>query len=284
MHGIETNPDAMEGEVTAMDREERLSTVPMGADSADRCVSEGREVKLRAGGESTPPESNLCIPRTVAVDGDVTQEIAPSQVIEALLFSADTPIPGSKLAEAVGTGTARDVRACIEVLNAKYAEAGLSFRIEEIAKGYQMLTLPVFRPWLAKLHEQRSQTRLSGAALETLAIVAYKQPVIRADIEAVRGVGCGEVLNRLREMGLVRIIGRAEIVGRPMLYGTTRKFLDVFGLGDLDDLPPMDALMFARRAAKPDEQTSDANQDDTPPAAEPESVEQIEPQRIAAGA
>jgi segregation and condensation protein B len=134
-------------------------------------------------------------------------------------------------------------------LNDKYRAAGLSFRIEEIAHGYQMLTQPQFKPWLARLAKQQAQTRLSGAALETLSIVAYKQPVIRADIEAIRGVACGEVLNRLREMGLVRIVGRAEIVGRPMLYGTTRKFLDVFGLADLDDLPPMEMLTIRRAAA-----------------------------------
>ena len=79
-----------------------------------------------------------------------------------------------------------------------------------------------------------------------MSIIAYKQPVIRADIEAIRGVGCGEVVNRLREMGLIKIVGRAEIVGRPILYGTTRKFLDVFGLADLDDLPPLETLTLRR--------------------------------------
>jgi segregation and condensation protein B len=134
------------------------------------------------------------------------------------------------------------MRKHVDTLNARYAEAGLSFRIEAIARGYQMMTRPVFRPWLAKLHKQRSEMRLSAAALEALSIIAYKQPVIRADVEAIRGVACGEVIARLRDLGLVRIVGRAEIVGRPLLYGTTRKFLDVFGLADLDDLPPLEAL------------------------------------------
>ena len=105
-----------------------------------------------------------------------------------------------------------------------------------------MLTLPDFHPWLSKLRQTRAMTRLSKPALETLAIVAYKQPVMRASVEAIRGVASGEVLNRLREMGLVQIVGRAEEVGRPMLYGTTRKFLEVFGLQRLEDLPAVEEL------------------------------------------
>lgn len=171
----------------------------------------------------------------------------PAQIIEALLFASDSPLGLARLAELAGVGQTQ-ARLCVADLNDKYAAAGLSFRIDEIARGYRMLTLPRFQPWLAKLDKQRAETRLSAAALETLAVVAYKQPLIRADIEAVRGVACGEVLNRLREMGLVKIVGRAEVVGRPMLYGTTKKFLDLFGLADLDDLPPMEALLLRKTA------------------------------------
>jgi len=176
-------------------------------------------------------------------------ELEPAQVIEALLFSADIPLSAARLAELSGRVPAREVPVLVEVLNEKYAAAGLSFRIEGIARGYQMLTLPAYQPWLVKLDKQRGQARLSAAALETLSIVAYKQPVIRADIEAIRGVASGEVLTRLREIGLVKIVGRAEIIGRPMLYGTTRKFLDTFGLEDLDDLPPMETLSLRRSSA-----------------------------------
>lgn len=173
-----------------------------------------------------------------------TREPAPctASILEAILFAADTPMSATRLAELAGGCGPATVRECIERLNEKYGSCGLSFRIEAIAGGYQMMTLPAFRPWILRLNRQRSETRLSDAALETLAIIAYRQPVIRADIEAIRGVACGEVIGRLREMGLVRIAGRAEIVGRPILYSTTRKFLDVFGLADLDDLPPMEAL------------------------------------------
>lgn len=192
-------------------------------------------------------------PLAVSREDEPAGEVNPAQVIEALLFASDTPLSAGRLAELAGTGSVKDVRGYIEELNKKYAAAVLSFRIEEIACGYQMMTLPVYRPWLAKLDAQRGRTRLSPAALETLSIVAYKQPIIRADVEAIRGVACGEVVNRLREMGLVRIIGRAEIIGRPMLYGTTRKFLDVFGLADLDDLPPLEMLNLRRATPVPDD-------------------------------
>ncbi len=177
--------------------------------------------------------------------------LAPAQIIEALLFASDTPLSAARLAELAGVGTARDVRGWIDELNARYAAAGLTFRIDEIARGFQMLTLPAAQPWVARLNLQRAQARLTDAALETLAIVAYRQPIIRADIEAIRGVACGEVLNRLREIGLVRIVGRAEIVGRPLLYGTTKKFLDVFGLADLADLPPMETLTLKQPVPAP---------------------------------
>ena len=171
-------------------------------------------------------------------------------VIEAILFSSDTPVSAAKLAEMLEDCTPSKVRKHIEALNEKYAAAELTFRIEQIARGYQMMTLPEYHEWLDKLNNHRQETRLSGAALETLSIIAYKQPVIRADIEAIRGVASGEVVNRLREMGLVRILGRAEIVGRPLLYGTTKKFLDIFGLADLDDLPSMEALQ-SKPGSKP---------------------------------
>jgi segregation and condensation protein B len=180
-----------------------------------------------------------------------SHETQPAQIVEALLFSADTPLSAARIGEIAGVGSITQVRLLICDLNDKYKAAGLSFRIEEIARGYQMLSLPKFQPWIAKLNKSQAQTRLSAAALETLSIVAYKQPVIRAEIEAIRGVAGGEVLNRLREMGLIKIVGRAEIVGRPMLYGTTRKFLDIFGLSDLNDLPPMESLTLRRPEIRP---------------------------------
>lgn len=176
--------------------------------------------------------------QTTGPNGELTTE----QVIEAVLFAADTPLSLPKIVSILGVGSAREVKKHIEALNKRYAEQRAAFRIEKIAGGYQVLTLPAFNTWVRRLRQNRQDSRLSQAAMETLAVVAYKQPVVRAEIEAIRGVAAGEMLNRLRELGLIKIVGRAEDVGRPMLYGTTRRFLEVFGLSSLDDLPEVEEL------------------------------------------
>ncbi|MCP4248387.1 MAG: SMC-Scp complex subunit ScpB [bacterium] len=208
-------------------------------------------------GEAPEPDDIVRPAEAEAVDtasdaSDAT-EITTESVVEAILFSSDLPLAGNKIARVLGVGDARAVKKHVATLNAKYEQMGASFRIEEQAGGFRMLTLPAYNNWVSKLHAVRRETRLSQAALETLAVVAYKQPVLRADIEAVRGVAVGDVLNRLREMGLVKSVGRAEVVGRPMLYGTTRKFLEVFGLGTLENLPKVDALAMPGGAAGPAE-------------------------------
>jgi len=167
-------------------------------------------------------------------------EISPASIVEALLFASHSALGAARIAQIIGIGTARDVKAHIETLNERYESTGASFRIRGISGGYQMFTQPSLDPWIHKLNKTKADTRLSQAALETLAIVAYRQPIIRADIEAVRGVAVGDVLIRLRDMKLAKIVGRAEEVGRPMLYGTTNRFLEVFGLSSLKDLPMLD--------------------------------------------
>lgn len=162
-------------------------------------------------------------------------------VIEAILFASEEPLSDSRLSGIVET-TTKQVRDCIQSLNDKYERNHNAFRIEQIAGGHQMLTLPTYNTWLKKMLKVRSDNKLSPAAMETLAIIAYKQPVIRVDIEAIRGVAVGEVIRSLMYKGLVKIVGRAEILGRPMLYGTTKKFLEVFGLNSLKDLPKAEEL------------------------------------------
>lgn len=176
-------------------------------------------------------------------EAEAPQEQAPTveSVVEAILFATDEPLTDSRLANIVET-TGKQVRDCIKALNEKYEQNHNAFRIEQIAGGYQMLTLSTYNPWLRKMLRARSDSKLSPAAMETLAIIAYKQPVIRVDIEAIRGVAVGEVIRSLMYKGLVRIVGRAEILGRPMLYGTTKKFLEVFGLNTLKDLPKAEEL------------------------------------------
>jgi segregation and condensation protein B len=170
-------------------------------------------------------------------DGEPTVET----VVEAVLFASDESLTDSRLAKIVETSV-KQVRQSIKNLNKKYQANNNAFRIEQIAGGYQMLTLGTYNYWLKKLLRARSDSKLSAAAVETLAIIAYKQPVIRADIEAIRGVAGGEVIRTLCYKGLVKIVGRAEVLGRPMLYGTTKKFLEVFGLNTLKDLPKIEEL------------------------------------------
>ena len=162
-------------------------------------------------------------------------------VVEAVLFASDESLTEARLANIVETSV-KQIRQHIKNLNEKYQANNSAFRIEQIAGGYQMLTLSPYNYWLKKLLRARSDSKLSPAALETLAIIAYKQPVMRADIEAIRGVTAGEVIRSLCYKGLVKIVGRAEVLGRPMLYGTTKKFLEVFGLNTLKDLPKVQEL------------------------------------------
>ena len=175
--------------------------------------------------------------------------------IEVVLLTNDRPVTEQKLVEMLGLktgGKGKDtapaqVREAIDALNAEYAARGRAFRIERLAGGYQLLTAPVFAPLLARVHGLRQQGRLTPAALETLAIIAYRQPMLRSELEAIRGVACGEVLKSLLERRLVRITGRAEELGRPMLYGTTTEFLKVFGLARIEDLPQAKELRNPQR-------------------------------------
>ena len=173
----------------------------------------------------------------------VNPEITTESVIEAILFASDEPLSADRLVNiAEFNGGVKQVKKCIETLNEQYQQSGRAFRIEEIAGGFQMMTLPEYNNWLKNLLRQRADNKLSPAALETLAIIAYKQPIIRADIESIRGVACGEMVRSLMYKGLVKIVGKAEVLGRPLLYGTTKKFLEVFGLNDLKDLPKAEEL------------------------------------------
>ncbi|MCL2648109.1 MAG: SMC-Scp complex subunit ScpB [Phycisphaerales bacterium] len=177
---------------------------------------------------------------------DLTADSMPLlQVIEAILFSTDIPLTAGKLAEIVGLDSTKPVKQTLEQLNAFYSTregGGAAYRIEERAGGYQLLTLPQYSQYIERLVRKKDEGRLTPASLETLAIVAYKQPLTRATVESIRGVACGETLRNLMEHNLVKIVGRAEEIGRPMLYGTTRYFLEIFGLASLRDLPKSDTL------------------------------------------
>jgi len=191
--------------------------------------------------ETEPTAESEQVVQAELAQEDQDVELTVESVVEAVLFASDESLSAARLANIVETD-AKQVRQHIKNLNEKYRANNNAFRIEQIAGGCQMLTLSPYNHWLKKLLRVRSDTKLSAAAMETLAIIAYKQPVIRADIEVIRGVAAGEVIRSLAYKGLVKIVGRAEVLGRPMLYGTTKRFLEVFGLNTLKDLPKIEEL------------------------------------------
>jgi segregation and condensation protein B len=157
-------------------------------------------------------------------------------ILESLLFVADEPLTLERLKKIVMEAESAEIRQALKELQEEYRLRQGGFDLREIAGGYQFRSRNAYNQWITRLIEP-SPVRLSKAALETLAIIAYKQPVIRSDVEHIRGVDCGGVLRALLERQLIRVLGRKEIPGRPLIYATTKKFLEVFDLKDLKDLP-----------------------------------------------
>ncbi len=158
-------------------------------------------------------------------------------LVEAVLLAARGPIPLRRIAQAAGLDDPTQARTLVRRLNELYRRGESPFRVVEVAGGWQLMTHPALGGWLRRIHPGGSGVRLSAPALETLAIVAYRQPVLRAEVESIRGVQCGEMLRQLMDRDLVRIVGKSHDLGRPFLYGTTPRFLETFGLRNLDDLP-----------------------------------------------
>jgi segregation and condensation protein B len=183
-------------------------------------------------------------------DGLVRDE--PLAQVEAVLLAADEPLSPRRLAQAAGLADAALARKLVRRLQALYDQDQTAFQVEEIAGGFQLLSRPEFHPWLVKLRRSSNEMRLTGAMRETLAIIAYRQPITRADVESIRGVHTGELLRQLMEKGLIRIAGRDPSLGRPVLYGTTKKFLQVFGLNSLRDLPEVDQIRSPRASPIPE--------------------------------
>lgn len=160
--------------------------------------------------------------------------------LEAILFLAREPLHPRRLAKFANLTDGTEAHAMIQRLNRFYDQAGRAFRVENVAGGWQLRTREKFAPWVRRMQQATPEVRLSPPSMETLVVVAYRQPVVRAVIEAVRGVNCGEVLRQLLEKDLIRVAGRSSDLGRPFFYATTRKFLEVFGLRDLSELPRAD--------------------------------------------
>ena len=158
------------------------------------------------------------------------------QIIESLLFVAEEPLTVDKIKRITEQAETKEIKDALAALSAEYDARPGGFYLDEVAGGFQIRTRPEYNEWIRKMIQPRP-LRLSKAALETLVIIAYKQPIIRSDVEHLRGVDCGGVLRVLLERKLIRVLGRREIAGRPLIYATTKRFLEVFDLKDLKDLP-----------------------------------------------
>ena len=183
--------------------------------------------------------------------------------IEAVLLVSDVALSAKRLAQLATLADVSEAKQLIEKLNLAYDLDRSAFRIEPVASGFRLLTRPVYSFWLGKLHQRQAELRLTPPALETLAIVAYRQPITRADIEKVRRVNCTDMLKHLMDRSLVRIGGEDDSLGRPFLYETTRQFLELFGLRSLDALPMAESLRKPRAvpmlSTESDESESDAS-------------------------
>ena len=196
-------------------------------------------------------------------------------IIESLLFVADEPLTIERLKQIISGAEAKALRAALEELTVDYETRLGGFYLNQVAGGYQIRTRPEYMEWIKRLLQPKPQ-RLSKAALETLAIIAYKQPAIRSDIEQLRGVDCGGVLRVLLERKFIRVLGRKEIPGRPLIYATTKRFLEVFGLKNLKDLPtPKEIEEFGNTLSEETSETAGDNQLETE---DSENQEQIQPQ------
>jgi segregation and condensation protein B len=186
-------------------------------------------------------------------------------VVEVLLFASDEPLPAERIREVLDLPGAADAVALVEELRARYDASGRGLGIVEVGGGFRMVTRPELAPWLVRLAKTRTRARLSRPALETLAIIAYRQPVSRPEVDAIRGVNSEGVLDSLLERRLLRIAGRKEAPGRPYLYETTREFLVAFGLRDLGDLPKVEGeLTVPEPVGVPADGQAPAEQDPRP--------------------
>ena len=158
-------------------------------------------------------------------------------IIECLIFANDGPLPARKIIQIIGQGTEKQVQEQVGVINAKYAKTDIPYEIIEVAGGYQMVSKPEYSDWITKLFASRNTSRLTQRALETLAIIAYKQPITKQEIESIRGVNVDGVVRTLIERNLITVTGREKAPGNPLLYGTTKFFLEYFGLNSLEDMP-----------------------------------------------
>jgi segregation and condensation protein B len=207
--------------------------------SAGEVVSEGSEhsAATEVSAEAESNESPSAEPANGAVQAIAERELRG--IVESLLFVSPEPLSVQRLVAIMGDVTKADVAQALRGLGEELEQEGRGVRLVEIAGGFRLVTKQEYATWIKRLDKTKSATKLSRSALESLAIIAYKQPIVRSEIEEIRGVETSGVVRTLLERKLVRIVGRKEVPGRPIMYGTTKFFLEHFGLNDLTQLPPL---------------------------------------------
>jgi len=191
-----------------------------------------------------------------AQDEEPLPEAPLSAIVEALLFASLEPVSVEEMTELLGTRNAEEILSAVESLESEYVSRGSGLRLQKLAGGFRITTDSRLAPFLREMVKLRNRSRLSKAALETLAIVAYKQPITAPEIQEIRGVNPSAILGSLLDSKMVRILGRKRVVGKPFLYGTTREFLLRFGLNTLDDLPSLEEFTAMIQSGLPEETSS----------------------------
>lgn len=210
----------------------------------EELIQEVSEIESATAGmeeESVGPSDTDKTAETASV-ADAAQTIAERElkaILESLLFVSPEPLSAVRLVSVLGDVTKAEVERTLRSLGEELEQEGRGIRLAEVAGGYRLVTKQEYAPWIKRLDKAKSATKLSRSALESLAIIAYKQPLVRSEIEEIRGVETSGVVRTLLERKLVRIVGRKEVPGRPIMYGTTKFFLEHFGLNDLSQLPPL---------------------------------------------
>ena len=208
--------------------------------SAEELREPGSErIEEVSGGEVSEKPLDVSVAGPVEQPNDALAGCELAAVLEALLFVSSEPVPLSRLVTAVGAVSKAEVEEALKRLDRDLSEESRGIQLVKLAGGYRLVTKAEFSPWLKRLDKAKAAQKLSRSALESLAIIAYKQPLVRGEIEEIRGVETSGVLRTLLERKLVRIVGRKEVPGRPIMYGTTKFFLEHFGLQDISQLPPL---------------------------------------------
>ncbi len=211
-------------------------TEELSQDAAERVMAD------RIAQEHLPGDTNSANAQGISGMQGAAQETAELElkaILESMLFVSSEPLPMTRLVAVLGDVTRPDVERVLRSLGDDLTQAGRGIRLVEVGGGYRLVTKQEYAPWIKRLDKSKSMVKLSRSALEALAIIAYNQPIVRSEIEQIRGVETSGVVRTLLERKLVRIVGRKEIPGRPIMYGTTKFFLEHFGLNDLSQLPPL---------------------------------------------